>query len=72
MSTLETIHKRLIRLNVIRPVRTKIYWFFIIGIIVNVIAIIITPIVWMILNVKHLETIEMVISLFLSTFKKML
>lgn len=61
LSKLETIHERLFRLHVVGPMKVKFNWFFVILIIVNVIAIIITPIVWMTKNIKHLQIIDLVI-----------
>jgi len=44
LTKLETIHEKLIRLNVVGPMKIKMNNYFIIGIIAHVIA----PIVWMI------------------------
>jgi len=38
LSKLETIHETLIQLNVVRPMKVKMNWFFIIGIILNCIG----------------------------------
>lgn len=43
LSKLQKIHKKLIRLNLVGLIKTKINWYLIIGIIVNIIANIITP-----------------------------
>ncbi|XP_022180076.1 uncharacterized protein LOC111040458 [Myzus persicae] len=69
LSKLETIHERLFRLHVVGPMKVKFNWFFVILIIVNVIAIIITPIVWMTKNIKHLQIIDLIMQLVFNVFQ---
>ncbi|XP_022180068.1 uncharacterized protein LOC111040455, partial [Myzus persicae] len=52
LTKLETIHEKLIRLKVVGPIKMKMNWFFIIGIIVNVIAYVISPLVWVIIQTR--------------------
>jgi len=47
LTKLQTIHEKLIRLKVVGPMKIKMNCYFIIGIIIYVIANFITPLVWM-------------------------
>ncbi|CAI6348713.1 unnamed protein product [Macrosiphum euphorbiae] len=47
LTKLETIHEKLIRLSVVGPIKIKMNWIFIIGIIVNVMRVMV-PTLWMI------------------------
>jgi len=56
---LEKIREKMIRLNLVVPM--KMNWFFIIGLIVHVIANIITPLLWVKIFVGKMEIKDMVI-----------
>ncbi|XP_022169719.1 uncharacterized protein LOC111033335 [Myzus persicae] len=65
LTRLEAIHEKLIRLKMVNPMKMKINRYFIIGIIANVIAYVITPILWVIIQTRFNEQI-MGIMLFLN------
>lgn len=61
LTRLEAIHEKLIRLKMVNPMKMKINRYFIIGIIANVIAYVITPILWVIIQTRFNEQIMVII-----------
>jgi len=61
LTKIEKIHEKLIRLNVVGPMKLKMNHSFKIGFIVNVTTIFLLPIVWTTVHSKHIRIIEMVI-----------
>jgi len=61
LSKLEKIHEKLICLNMAGPMKIKINWLFIIGIIVHILAGMMIPLIWMQMHISDAEKINMVI-----------
>ncbi|XP_060871775.1 uncharacterized protein LOC132945951 [Metopolophium dirhodum] len=59
LTKLETIHEKLIRLNVVGPINIKMYWIYIIGFIGNVMGVV-TQTVRVLNIVENLKTQEMI------------
>ncbi|XP_060869244.1 uncharacterized protein LOC132944090 [Metopolophium dirhodum] len=66
LTKLETIHEKLIHLNVVGPINIKIYWIYIIGFIGNVMGVV-TQTVRVLNIVENLKTQEMIIISVLNT-----
>jgi len=65
---LEKIYKKLIRLNLIGSIKTKINWYWIVGIIVNIIANITNPVLfWMTTSTPETQIILNEVILIINT-----